>query len=549
VTPRFSALVYIWGTDSDTAYYFFKKFFYFFFNVKRQKSKMAKQQPHPDEQQLILKMLEFQDDPLQFVLFTFPWGKEGTPLEHHDGPRTWQKDALIKMRDHIAENRNKQLRGLDPELLKLARASGRGIGKSAFLAWIALWLFSCLPSSTVVVSANTEQQLKSTTFPEIRKWATMAINSRWFEHNIMSLQPAEWLVQTLKETTGYDDAYWYIQARLWSEEAPDAYAGVHSQMAMAVLFDEASGIPGCIWPVAQGYFTDKTLHRFWVAISNPRNPSGEFFECFHGNRDQWDHETIDGRSVEENDKALYEDIIRQYGEDSDQARVEVYGQFPRQGDYQFISRGQVDDAMAREPFVDSGAALVMGVDPARFGDDSAVIAFRYGRDASEIRFEQYKSCSIVELAEHVARAIEKYHPDGVFVEGDGVGGGVVDVLKGSGFKIIEVKTGGGAEDKEMYANHRTEMWGRMRDWIPSGTLPQHKELADDLCAPMYEFTLKGQLKLEPKEKMKKRGHASPDFADALAMTFSRIISRRDMVSSRTFRREVIASDVEYDVFS
>ena len=163
---------------------------------------MAKQQPHPDEQQLIHKMLSFKDDPLAFVLYNFPWGKPGTPLEHHTGPRQWQLDALVRMRDHVQANINKQRQGLDPELLKLARASGRGIGKSAFLAWVALWLFSCLPSSTVVVSANTEQQLKSTTFPEIRKWATMGLNSRWFEHNIMSLQPAEWLVQTLKDQFG-----------------------------------------------------------------------------------------------------------------------------------------------------------------------------------------------------------------------------------------------------------------------------------------------------------------------------------------------------------
>ena len=510
---------------------------------------MPKQQPHPDEQQLIHQMMAFRDDPLAFVMFVFPWGQPNTPLENHTGPRKWQLDALIQIRDHIKANNIKVTQGEIPSLMKMARASGRGIGKSAFLAWVALWLFSCLPSSTIVVSANTEQQLKSTTFPEIRKWATMSVNNRWYEHQTMSLKPAEWLAELLKDTTGFDDAYWYIQARLWSEEAPDAYAGVHSQMGMAVLFDEGSGIPGCIWPVAQGYFTDQTTHRFWIVISNPRNPSGEFFECFHGNRDQWNHETIDGRSVEENDHGIYDNVIRQYGEDSDQARVEVYGQFPRQGDYQFISRGQVDDAIAREPIPDPGAALVMGVDPARYGDDSAVIAYRYGRDATEIKFEAYKSCSIVELSEHVARAMDKYKPDAVFVEGDGVGGGVVDILKGSGFRITEVKTGGGAEDKDMYANHRTEMWGRMRDWLPSATIPNHTGLVEDLCAPMYDFTLKGQLKLEPKEKMKKRGHASPDYGDALAMTFSKTISRRDTRSSRQLKRKRVARDVDYALFS
>ena len=510
---------------------------------------MAKQQPHPDEQQLIHKMLSFKDDPLAFVLYNFPWGKPGTPLEHHTGPRQWQLDALVRMRDHVQANINKQRQGLDPELLKLARASGRGIGKSAFLAWVALWLFSCLPSSTVVVSANTEQQLKSTTFPEIRKWATMGLNSRWFEHNIMSLQPAEWLVQTLKDTTGYDDAYWYIQARLWSEEAPDAYAGVHSQMAMAVLFDEASGIPGCIWPVAQGYFTDKTIHRFWVVISNPRNPSGEFFECFHGNRDQWDHATIDGRSVEENDANLYEDIIRQYGPDSDQARVEVYGQFPRQGDENFMSRGEVEEAVDRELVEDVGAPLLMGVDPARMGRDKAVIRFRQGRDARSIDPLVFAKCNTEEMATHVVTAIERYHPDHVFIEGDGVGGPVIELVKKAGYAVHEVLVSRTAQDPTTYYLHRTELWGRMRDWLNTGLLPKEDGLISDLCVMRYAINLKGQVALYPKEKMAKLGFASPDYADALAMTFSRDVSRLDQRTSRRFAKRRVAQGVDCDVFT
>ena len=184
---------------------------------------MVKQSAHPDEQQLLHRILQFRDDPLGFVMFAFPWGQPGTPLERYNGPRKWQLDALRQMQEHIQKNQAAVAQGNDPTLMKIARASGRGIGKSAFLAWISLWLFSCLPSSTTIVSANTEQQLKSTTFPEIRKWATMSIHSRWFDHNAMSLRPSDWLVAAMKATTKYDDAYWYIQARLWSEEAPDGY--------------------------------------------------------------------------------------------------------------------------------------------------------------------------------------------------------------------------------------------------------------------------------------------------------------------------------------
>tara|TARA_R110000803_G_scaffold14586_1_gene40467 strand:+ start:1952 stop:3484 length:1533 start_codon:yes stop_codon:yes gene_type:complete len=502
-------------------------------------------EPRADEQQLVLKMLSLCDDPYAFVMFAFPWGKPNGPLENMAGPRGWQKDILIEMRDHIAANRNRTRQDLSPELMKIAVASGRGIGKSAFLAWIALWLFSCVPSSTIVVTANTEQQLKATTFPEIRKWATMSIHSNWFDHNAMSLRPAPWLVESLKQTTDLDDAYWYIQARLWSEESPDAFAGIHSQRGMAVLFDEASGIPSCIWPVTQGFFTDLTIHRFWVAISNPRNPSGAFFECFHSKRGSWNTRTVDARSVAENDRALYDSIIAEYGEDSDQARVEVFGQFPRQGDQQFISRGEVDDAMEREEIEDKGAALVMGVDPARFGDDEAVIAFRQGRNADIIPWQKYKRCSTTELASYCADAIEKFKPDAVFVEGDGVGGGVIDILKEFGYRVIEVTAGGGAENKDMYMNHRTELWGRVRDWLPTAKLPDDKPLADDLAAPMYQYTLKGQLQLESKDKMKKRGYSSPNNGDALAMTFSRTVARRDLGVSQNMKRRRVVQQADY----
>lgn len=510
----------------------------------------AKQQPLPGEQELIQTILSFKDDPYAFVMFAFPWGEPNTPLADIQGPREWQVRVLKKMRDHIRKNRRRKSDGLDPELFRIARASGRGIGKSAVLAWIAKWMLSCIPSSTVIVSANTEGQLKGTTFPEIRKWSSMAIHSHWFEHAAMSIKPSDWLITALKQTTKLDSAYWYIEARLWSEETPDAYAGAHSQEGMCVLFDEASGIASNIWPVAEGFFTDKTVHRFWMAISNPRNPSGAFFECFNKGRDFWDCEHIDARTVSENDQTLYKAIIAQYGEDSDQARVEVYGQFPHQGDHQFISRQNVVEAAAREPLPDQGAPLLLGVDPARFGNDSAVLAFRKGRDAKSIPWQVYPKLSLTDLAEHVVTAVERYKPDAVFVEGDGVGGGLVDILRSYGMNVIEVKTGGGALDKSTYANHRTEMWGKLRDWLPTGAIPDDDKLITDLTAPEYKYTLKGQLQLEAKDVMKKRGFASPDRADALAVTFSRKIPRVDAAVHRLGggRKPRLAKNVNFDIF-
>jgi len=511
---------------------------------------MAKQQPHPDEAQLIKTILAFRDDPLGFVLFVFPWGKENTPLQYHKGPRAWQRRALLQMQAHIHANHNRLNQGDIPELMKLARASGRGIGKSAFLAWVALWLFCTLPSSTVIVSANTEEQLRSTTFPEIRKWATMSIMSRWFEHQVEALHPSDWLIEALKKSTEYDDAYWYIKAKLWSDENPDAYAGPHSQVGMAVLFDEASGIAAVIWPVALGYFTDKTVYRFFFAISNPRNPSGAFFECFHRNRELWNHEKIDGRSVTENDPGVYNDIIHEHGADSDEARVEVYGEFPRQGDENFIARGDVEAAIARElPPEDLGAPLLMGVDPARMGNDKAVIRFRHGVDARSIKPLVYPKCNTQQMAEHVALAIDKYKPGHVFIEGDGVGAPVIELLEKWGYQIITVTVASTAQEPKKWYLHRTEIWGRMANWIETGCLPDEDDLVDDLCTMRYRMNLKGQKALWTKKEMLKEGFGSPDYADALAMTFSRTVSRLDNRTSRRHTRGRVARDVDYAMFS
>jgi hypothetical protein len=163
--------------------------------------------------------------------------------------------------------------------------------------------------------------------------------------------------------------YWAAEGKLWSEENPDSYAGVHNHDGMMLIFDEASGIPDPIWSVGAGFFTENVLHRYWLAFSNPRRNHGYFFETFHAKRDFWDTMSVDSRTVEDTDKNVYAQIIAEYGEDSSQAKVEVYGEFPSAGDDQFITPHMVDDAMRRDKHKDMTAPIVIGVDPARGGAD------------------------------------------------------------------------------------------------------------------------------------------------------------------------------------
>lgn len=489
------------------------------------------------------------DDPLAFVMFAFPWGKVGTPLEHFTGPRTWQREELAQIRDHLALQKERTALGLPPEMYQSATASGRGPGKSALVAWLNLWMMSTKLGATCINTANTEQQLKSRTWAELGKWHTLAINAHWFERSALALKPAEWFEKALKHQLKVDTGYYYSQAQLWSEENPDAFAGVHNHNGLLLIFDEASGIPKPIWTVSEGFFTEPVLYRFWFVFSNPRRNTGEFYECFHKSRNYWKRRNLDSRTVEGTDKQKLQQIVDKHGEDSDEARVEVKGQFPRQGDKQFISREFVEDAADRTLQEDPHAALIMGIDIARFGDDKTVFRWRQGRDARSIPPVEIKGLDNMAVANHAAMWINKTNPDAVCIDA-GNGTGVIDRLREMGFKVHEVWFGAKSEDDE-WANKRTEMWARMRDWLRGACIDGHQELKDDLSGPQYKFMgSSDRLMLESKEEMKKRGLASPDHGDALACTFSIKVARRDATASRfnASRRSRVANGVDYSIF-
>ena len=478
-----------------------------------------------DEMELMARlwMPSLKDDPLKFVLYTFPWGQAGTPLEHFQGPRKWQREVLQQLADHIKANNGK----LDFDTFRMATSSGRGIGKSALVSWLVIWMLSTRIGSTTIVSANSEAQLRSVTWAEITKWLSMSLNSHWFEVSATRLMPAKWLTDIVEKDLKMGARYWGVEGRLWSAENPDAYAGVHNFAGVMLVFDEASGIDDAIWSVAAGFFTENTPNRFWLAFSNPRRNSGYFYECFNSKREFWRNKVVDARSVEGTDKQVYQQIIDEYGSDSSQAHVEVYGEFPNASDDQFIGSRIVDEAMDRPRWKDQTAPLVIGVDPARFGSDSTVIAVRQGRDIVAIK--KYKGDDTMEVVGRVIEAIEEYKPALVVVDEGGLGAGVVDRLKEQRYKIRGVNFGTKSKNPLMWGNKRAEMWGEMREWLKSAAIPKDRFLKNDLTGPMMKPDSKGTIFLESKKDMKSRGLASPDAADAIAVTFAFPVAHRETI--------------------
>ena len=461
------------------------------------------------------------DDLEAFVMYAFPWGVKNTPLARFTGPRKWQREVLRDVTEHIKAQQGK----VDFDTIREAVSSGRGIGKSALVSWLVLWMLTTRIGGSVVVSANSENQLRSVTWAELTKWSAMLINSHWWEISATKLVPAKWLTDIVEKDLKKGTRYWACEGKLWSEENPDSYAGVHNQDGMMLIFDESSGIPDAIWDVGTGFFTENTPDRYWFAFSNPRRNSGYFFECFNAKRAFWKSRVVDARTVEDTDKAVYDQIIAEYGENSSQAKIEVYGEFPSAGEDQFIGPTLVDDAMKRPKYKDMTAPIIVGVDPARGGADATVIVVRQGRDLVAIK--RYQGEDTMTIVGRVIEAIEEYKPTLTVIDEGGLGYGILDRLTEQRYKVRGINFGNKAKHPIAFGNKRAEMWNDMRNWLKSASIPTDRQLRADLTGPAKRPDSSGTIFLEGKKEMRARGLASPDAADALCVTFAFPVAHRE----------------------
>lgn len=403
---------------------------------------------------------------------------------------------------------------INPDLpRRFAVRSGHGIGKTCFMAWINKWFNSTRPDPQTVVTANTESQLSTKTWRELAKWNNLAKDGHWFEHTA-----TKFFLKSAPKT-------WFASAIPWSERNSEAFAGTHEEHVL-YIFDEASGIPDIIWEVSEGAMTTKGA--FWFAFGNPTRNTGRFTECWGKYRHRWKTYEVDSRNVSIADQAQIQKWIDDEGEDSDFVRVRVKGQPPRTSMFEFISPEDVDKGILYQSQGHEAFPKIFGVDVARYGDDRNVIFQRQGRKSKIIKV--WSGLDGMQSASHIIDAIQADSPQVTFVDDGGVGGPILDRVRAIvGESVIGINFGAAAANNVKWFNKRAEMWGEMRDALRAGlSIPDHKELRADLLGPLYMFSPKEQIKLERKEDMKKRGLASPDFADALALTYAQKVTLEAM---------------------
>ena len=462
--------------------------------------------------QLADAVAEFYDDPLGFVMFAYPWGQPGTPLQGFDGPDEWQRELLIDLGNAIKE---RKFNGVDPVApIQMATTSGHGIGKSALTAWLINFIMSTRPQSKGVVTANTGDQLRTKTWAELAKWTNMCITGHWFE------------VTTTAISHKVFSNTWRADAQTCREENSESFAGLHcADSTPWYIFDEASAIPEKIWEVAKGGLTDG--EPMFFAFGNPTRRRGTFFEMFGAMKHRWRTRQVDSRTAKMTNKKLIEEWRSDYGEDSDFFRVRVRGRFPRGGDMQYIPADAVFDAQKRGSGRYLGDdPLICGIDLARGGADNCMIQFRRGMDAKsekvykipgEVSRDSTRTVSLI------TTLLDRHKPDNVFLDETGLGGPIVDRLNQLGYNVVGVNFGSKADDPKHYVNKVGEMWARMRQWImDGGAIVDDPALERELTEREYGHNERDQLVLEKKKDMKN----SPDWADALALTFAFAVPKR-----------------------
>lgn len=461
------------------------------------------------DDELISLLADTRHKPLEYTKAAWQWGVGD--LLKDPGPRAWQEDTLGEIGHRLQTTTTR----FQP--IRIAVASGHGVGKSALLGMLDNWAMSTFEDCMGLVTANTLDQLRTKTSPEIGKWFRSSITSDQFEVHSTSIRA--------KDPARGEK--WRTDFVTWSINNTVAFQGLHNLRKRILLMqDEASGIDDKVMEVCEGALTDEETEIIWIMFGNPTRNSGYFREAFRRQRHLWITKNVDSRTVPGTNKEYLKQMVDTYGENSNRVKVRIRGMFPTTSGKQFITGDDVDAAFNKHlrPEMYNFAPKIIGVDPAWEGDDEFVIILRQGLMCKILGTYEKNDNDIV-MAQLIARFEKEHEADAVMVDG-GFGTGIVSAGRTMGRQWDLVWFSGKSPDEGML-NLRAYMWDQMRQWLKTGaTIPPDDILYQDLVGPEIVPRLDGKVQLESKKDMKDRMVQSPNRADALALTFVRPVVKK-----------------------
>lgn len=414
---------------------------------------------------------------------------------------TWQQTAVLEgVRRGVAEY------GIVPN--KIAVKSGNGIGKTALNSWIILWFLFVFPNSQVPCTAPSASQMNDCLWKEVAVWLN--------EMPEMYKDLYDYTISYIRIKESPDT--WFARARTSRKELPEAFSGVHAERVCAIA-DEASGVPDIIFEYGKGIMTAPLW--LFLMFSNPTRIVGHFRDAFKPGSGwrQYTFSSIESPVVPEK---FVEEKKLASNYDSDAYRVFVLGKFPKEG--QMDPEGYVpvfseNDLKAAVTDNQNTPLTILGIDPAGEGHDKSAFV---GRDnyVSKILAEEAistpksvaaKGCTLVSLYGIKANR--------TVIDNFGIGANVGMEMGRSGFSTYPMNVGDKSLDKK-FLNRRAELVWKAREWLKRGGMLVKDKRWAQLLNIRYRYNESGKLQIMSKERMRKEGIPSPDFADAWFLTFA-----------------------------
>lgn len=403
--------------------------------------------------------------------------------------------------------------------------SCNGAGKTFTTANTVTWFLTTHPQSVVVSTAPTARQVRELLWQEINN---IHKNSKF---------PLGGRCLNVNWTLG---AKWFAVGL--STDDPNRFQGFHAEHILGVI-DEGAGVDAPIWEGMDAILTSNGARL--LAIGNPTEPSGRFYEAFSSplynkihisafDTPNFTENNITLEDIKNNDWTKKMDTIvypalitpkwaserlMEWGEDSPAFQSRIMGNFPIMGADTMIPLGWALRARERECDYTTKDRCFMAVDVARFGDDESVIGIRRGNSLT--RMEILNNVDVHTLSKTCFKLAKEENPEFIKVDVVGIGAGVADNLRAWGANAVDYVAQERAYSSEKHVNRRTESWYAIRERFRKNiiNLPQDEILMGQLTSPKYKFDSAGRYMLESKDDMKRRGLSSPDRADVIAMLF------------------------------
>jgi hypothetical protein len=387
------------------------------------------------------------------------------------------------------------------------------VGKTFIAAGMLLHWMCFRPFARAIATAPSKHQLSDVLWPELAQAHRVMRNTASGE---MFAQMFEWSKERFYHKL-YPEEWFAVPRTAGKGQKAQALAGRHGKYLLKMV-EEASGVDEGVFETFEGLHG--TIETKTLLIGNPTSLTGEFFESHHKRRRFYATAKLSCLNSKICSPDYAPRMKAKYGEDSNIYRVRVLGEFPLRDCDAFIPFDWAALAVGRDIPKQDDYDLVFGLDVARYGDDSTVLARRRGDQF--FPWDEWRGKSTMEIAGMVARIANKEKPKFIFVDSIGVGAGVADRLRELGFPVVDVNVAEAPSiNNGKYERLRDELWGNMRDLLEARNCCLHdsydSELVGQLTTPTFKVTSSGKIKIESKDELKKRGVASPNIADAHIM--------------------------------